>query len=267
MKKEPATLLVSLGTLAAVALAGGYMVWSSNVQMRELKGAIERAHERQDKLERQMAAMARALGGRQVPASTVTISGEDLVGDGAASMGAATAKVTLIEFSDYQCPFCGRHSASTLPRLIENYVDTGKIRYIVKDLPLQSLHPAAFDAAAAARCAGEQDRYWAMHDRFFENQRDLALADWRGHAAAVGLNLDAFEACMASGRQHEAVQADLELARRANIRGTPTFVLTVDDSEADGGRRVVDIIQGALPYRAFEKAIEDALATAKRAEG
>jgi protein-disulfide isomerase len=84
--------------------------------------------------------------------------------------GNPNAKLTLIEFSDYQCPFCRRHAENTLPSLDKEYIATGKVRYVFHDFPLEAIHPQAFKAAEAAHCAGEQQKYWEMHGRLFANQ-------------------------------------------------------------------------------------------------
>ena len=87
--------------------------------------------------------------------------------EGAQFLGQKNATVTVVEFSDYQCPFCARHVQQTLPLLRKEYVDTGKVKYVFRDHPLESIHPAAFKAAEAARCGGEQGKFWEMHDKLF----------------------------------------------------------------------------------------------------
>ena len=90
--------------------------------------------------------------------------------DGAPSIGDANARVAVVEFGDYECPYCGRHANQVLPEIVANYVNTGKVRYFFKDTPVEAIHPAAFKAAEAALCAGEQGTYWEMHDLLFKNQ-------------------------------------------------------------------------------------------------
>ena len=101
------------------------------------------------------------------------------------SRGERTAPITLVEFSDYQCPFCARHVRDTAALIEKQYVATGKVRHVFLDYPIDSLHPLAFKAAEAAFCAGEQGKYWEMHDRLFANQQ--ALEPWEAHTSAVGL--------------------------------------------------------------------------------
>ena len=118
----------------------------------------------------------------------------------APSLGRKDAPVTLVEFSDYECPFCQRHFLSVLPEIKREYVDTGKVRYVFVDFPLEQLHPHARKAAEAAYCAGEQGRYWEMHDALFTNQQALELPQLGGHARNLGLDATAFESCLFSGR-------------------------------------------------------------------
>ena len=108
--------------------------------------------------------------------------------DGAPSRGKADARVTIVEFTDYQCPFCSRYVRETYPQLDKEYVQTGKVKYVLRDLPLEAIHPLAMKAAEAAHCAGEQGKYWEMHDRLFANQTELARTDLAKHAQALGLD-------------------------------------------------------------------------------
>jgi protein-disulfide isomerase len=114
---------------------------------------------------------------------------EDVVFDlaGRPAKGASGARVILIEFSDFECPYCGRHFRQTLPRIDREYVQTGKVRYVFRHFPLESLHKEAFKAAEAALCAGDQQKFWEMHDRLFAHQDALATGKLPGHAAALGL--------------------------------------------------------------------------------
>ena len=172
-----------------------------------------------------------------------------IAGAGNAMMlGSPAAPVTIVEFSDYQCPFCAGYAQQTFPRLKAEFVDTGRVQYVFKDFPLPN-HQQAPKAHEAARCAGEQGAYWEMHDQLFTRQ-----ADWSGRADhmtvfqtfAVGLGLEApvFEACLDSGRWVDAMNIDLEEGVSLGARGTPTFFI-------DGYPLV-----GAQSYETFQLAIE-----------
>jgi protein-disulfide isomerase len=182
--------------------------------------------------------------------------------NGEAVMGAASAKVTLVEFTDYQCPFCARHFLQTWPRLVQDYIKTGKVKLVLRDMPLEQIHPNAVKAAEAARCAGKQGKYWEMHDRLFANQNLLSRKDLSAHAQALGLNVEAFDQCVDGGKELPAVRSDLVDAARAGARGTPTFFLGYTEP---GGTtiRAVRVLRGALPYQAFQEAIDNLLASAK----
>lgn len=167
------------------------------------------------------------------------------------SEGDEKAKVTLVEFTDYQCPFCKRHFDQTAEQIETEYIKTGKVRWILRDLPL-SFHQNAHLAAQAARCAGDQNKYKAMHDKLFETQTAWAESAsaktlYSGYAQILGLNLTAFDQCLTSGKYKAAVDEDLALAQKAGANGTPTFYIN--------GQSLV----GAQPFSAFKAVIDAAL--------
>jgi protein-disulfide isomerase len=147
----------------------------------------------------------------------------------AAVLGDSDAPVTIVEFSDYQCPYCERHSTETLPQIVATMIETGRARYIFKDMPLDNIHAEARSAAVAARCAGEQEAYWEMHNSLFSRQ-----AEWAGQGAAaedayiriagdIGLEREAFGACLIGGAYDTAIQANVEEAAALGVSGTPYF--------------------------------------------
>jgi protein-disulfide isomerase len=165
--------------------------------------------------------------------------------------GAPDAPLVLIEFSDYQCPYCARHFMDTYPQLDREFIAAGKLRYIVAEFPLVHLHPLAIKAAEAARCAREQGKFWEMHARLFANQRQLE--PWSAHAQALGLDAAAFEACMSSDRYAGEIQRNAAEAQRGGINSTPTFLLGMGSGELV---RVVRRLRGAAPYPAFKAELE-----------
>lgn len=174
------------------------------------------------------------------------------------SQGARTAKLTLVEFSDYQCPFCARHERETNPQLEKEYIQTGKLRRVFIDLPLESIHKLAFKAAEAARCAGDQGKYWQMHDQLFANQKTLDT--WGAHAQAVGLDTAKFDSCLTSGKFASEVRKDLTLAQSLGITGTPGFFIAVTEPGSTTKVRTVRSIKGAQPYLAFKAQLDAVLA-------
>lgn len=170
--------------------------------------------------------------------------------------GAPNAKVAVIEFSDFQCPFCGRYDKDTYPQLIKDYVDTGKVKYVWRDYPL-SFHPNAQKAAEAAHCAGEQGKFWDMHDRLFANQQNIAAADLPKHAEALQLNTSMFQQCLDSGRYAADIKKDIDVANSAGISGTPSFLIGV--VQPNGTVKITKKLVGAKPYAEFKTAIDSLL--------
>ena len=163
-----------------------------------------------------------------------------------ASLGDANAPVTIIEFSDYECPFCFRHAKQTFPLIKEDFIDTGKVRYVFRDFPLSN-HPNAQKAAEAAECAGEQGKYWEMHDILFDNQKVLKIENYKIWAAELALDQTAFDGCLDSGSMESEVRQDMEDGQAIGISGTPVIFIN--------GRA----ISGAQPYPVFKFAINAAL--------
>lgn len=169
------------------------------------------------------------------------------------SKGRADAPVTIVEFSDFQCPFCSRWVDDTYPALLQQYIDAGKVRLEFRDFPLESLHPNAMAAAVASRCAGEQGDFWGMHDLLFGQQDQWAsLADpsetFQGYAGELGLNTADFAACLTSGRFDAAIAQDLQDGQAAGISGTPSFL--INDN----------LVVGAQPLTVFQQAVDTLLA-------
>ena len=164
------------------------------------------------------------------------------------SLGRSSAPVTLIEFSDFQCPFCQR-VAPTLKKLRETYGD--KVRIIWKDFPLTQIHPQAFKAGEAAHCAGDQGKYWEYHDRLFANQQQLQPDELKKHAADLGLDATAFNACLDSSKYGERVRDGVAQGQRLGVNSTPTIYIN--------GR----VLSGAQPYETFVSVIDEELSRGK----
>ncbi len=169
------------------------------------------------------------------------------------SIGAADAPVVIVEFTDFQCPYCSRHFEQTFPQIRADYIDTGLVRYVFMDFPLTSIHPEAPLAAEAARCAGEQDAYLDMHHTLFARQtewsgRSDAGTVFAGYAGELGLDGASFAACLESGRFTDAVQADLDQGISLGVNGTPAFFLNGN------------FLSGAQAFSVFQDAIESLMA-------
>jgi protein-disulfide isomerase len=173
-------------------------------------------------------------------------------------MGRDDAPLTIIEFTDLQCPYCARHALQTLPRLQAEYIDTGRLRYASRDLPLPS-HSFALPAAVASRCAGEQGRFWDYREALFASQATLGSEPYGRIAAGLGLDVGRLQACRSDGRAEAIVRADLALAGSQGIGSTPTFVI----GRVVAGEFQGEVVEGAQPYEFF-KAKLDALLAAPR---
>lgn len=179
--------------------------------------------------------------------------------DGAPFKGNANAAVTLVEFTDYECGFCARHVKETVPQLEHEYIATGKLKYVFRNFPLESIHKKAFRAHEAAVCAGEQGKFWEMHDRLFLNQAALLPAQLLEHAQALGLNAERFQSCLDAGSNAQHVRRDIAEGEKAGVNSTPVFFLglTTPNSQT---LKVIRTLKGAKPYTAFKEAIDALLA-------
>jgi len=173
--------------------------------------------------------------------------------------GSKDARLTLIEFSDYQCPYCKRHVDTTLPQLEKEYITTGKLRYVFRDFPLESIHDRAFKAAEAAHCAGEQQKYWEMHDRLFAKQDALAPMDLVEHARAIGLETRPFRKCLDGGRYADVIRGSVTEGKKLGITGTPAMLLGTSDGNLV---KEIKLMAGALPFAVFKEQIDKLLSPA-----
>jgi protein-disulfide isomerase len=137
-------------------------------------------------------------------------------------------------------------------------VDTGKVRYVLLDMPLESIHSLALKAAEATHCAEEQGKFWEMHKRLFEQQK--SLQPWSPHAEALGLDVAKFDECMASGRHTATVRKDMAEAQKAGVTGTPAFLIAVTDTTDRTKVKGLSTLKGAMPYDRFKTELEQALA-------
>ena len=165
--------------------------------------------------------------------------------EGRPFIGPEDAPVTIVEFSDYQCPFCGRHFQQTLPQLLREY--EGKVKYVLINYPIASLHPFAQKAGEAAECAFDQDKFWEYHDALFTNQQSLGVDSLKRYASELGLNATTFNTCLDSGAKTAQVLKDFQDGQSYGVTGTPTFFIN--------GQRLV----GARPFASFKSIIDAAL--------
>jgi protein-disulfide isomerase len=166
-------------------------------------------------------------------------------------LGSKDAPITIVEFTDYQCPFCRGFHLNTFNDLKTNYIDQGKVRFYSKDLPLD-FHANALVAAQAARCAGDQGLFWKLREIMSSNAGTLELPNIVAWAKNLNLNADSFQSCIVSGKYKDAVQADAQEARRIGAEGTPAFVIGKSLPDGVDG----EVLVGALPYGVFEQKLK-----------
>ena len=171
-------------------------------------------------------------------------------------IGDPNAPITIIEFSDFQCPFCARFHVQTLPSIYEEYIDQGKVKLVFRDFPIQSIHPNALPASIAAECANDQGRFKEMHDKLFENQNDwnkkettAALSMFIQYAEEIEIEKNEFESCLTSGKHINDIRKDLDDGREYGVTGTPGFFVGNDEIG------YVEL-KGAQPFESFKKIID-----------
>lgn len=182
---------------------------------------------------------------------TTSIDDDPYLGD------RSTAKVAIVEFSDYQCPYCLRHTQNTLPSIVENYIDTGKAIYVYRDFPISSHGQITFDSAEASECVNEisgVEVFAKYHEKIFSLTNTDELSDI---AKDLGVDIAKFNSCMDSDKYVNEYEKDLEDGQNAGVSGTPGFVVGVLD---ENGNVTGEIVAGAYPYETFKSIIENMLA-------
>ncbi len=235
-------LIISLLLIPSTLLADGMTQEQGQAILEELKAIKKELRE----IKKNGLAPAPKPAGRPGKASNIATLGSPILGN-------LKAPITLIEFTDYQCPFCKKFFKDTLPELKKHYIDTGKLRLVVRDFPLP-FHKDARPAANAAHCAGEQDKFWPMHDALYEGQT-MNRDDIKSHAAKMGLKMEPFESCLGSGRYKKHIDKDIAEAQKAGVRGTPAFILGKTTDNLVSG----EYISGTRDFNSFKSRIEKLL--------
>jgi protein-disulfide isomerase len=242
-------LLVLIGITLVLSIANIYMNVSLGSKIDSIQAAAPAA--------------ANPTTDGNAAAPTVSFEATDAV------MGKNNAPITIIEFSDFECPYCAAAVGANesdgykylkqrdptweapMPSLIKNYIDTGKVKLVFRYFPLSSIHPDAEKAAEAAACANEQGKFWQMHDRLFANQKALDVASLKQYAKDLGLDTTKFNSCLDTGKMSAEVAKDLSDGQSYGVQGTPAFFV-------DG-----QLLSGAQPYATFKSLIDQRLAAAK----
>jgi len=164
--------------------------------------------------------------------------------------------VVLVEFADYECPYCASHAQTTAPRIQRELIDSGRVQHVFFNFPLP-IHPRAPKAGEAAECAAAQGRFWDMYERLFENTAVLDVPDLLQRADAIGLDMRRFTACLHNGDTADRIQHDVEVGRALGVRATPAFFVGTRDR--NGTITITTRIRGALPFEVFDDALREQL--------
>jgi protein-disulfide isomerase len=194
-----------------------------------------------------------AQQGNESNAEVSKLSFSSLTSGGSAVRGDPSAPVTIVEFSDFQCPNCGRFARNTAPQIVEEYIETGKANMVYKHFPIRG--PDSIAASLASQCANEQGKFWEFHDLLFNSQEAegsgwASPANMKEFASELGLDREKFDSCLDSERYSSFVENDFAFAREIGATGTPTFVVVKSDgSEPEG-------ILGAQPFSSFKAVLD-----------
>ena len=251
-----------LAWVALFLIAPAISLGQSSEELKALRRELEEIRKGQSAIQKELETIKSLLQPRRPPPPVQPVNLVFSI-DSGPFKGNKNARVTLIEFTDYQCPFCARHLFQTAPQIDKDYIQTGKVKYVLKDFPIASIHPQAFKGHEAAHCAGEQGKYWEMHGRLFGNQKAMAPKDLSQHAEAIKLDTPRFQQCLDNGQYAAKIRKSLEEGTKAGVQGTPTFFLGLPEAN-DAQVKAVRVIRGAQPFASFKTAIDGLLAEEKK---
>ena len=260
--------LLRLGVIGLLLSAFSPACWAgiqqsknkSDEDIAALKKQVQALEEGQQQILQELRELKKLLEARPMPPvagssplATLNVRGEPFKGE-------PGARIAIVEYSDFECPFCGKYSREIYPQIIDTYVKTGKVRYYFRDLPLP-IHPNALPAALAARCAGDQGKFWEMHDSLFANQAALSPKDLADRAAALGLDQAKFGDCFTRVKYADAIRRVASGARQMGIDGTPAFA--IGQVRPDGEVITVNqVALGADSFEEFKAVLDEVLAAA-----
>jgi len=254
-------MVLKLATVTLVALFSLSPPYDQDTAA--LKRDIEALKAQQAEMQKDLEAIRAFLQQMIVEKAQAAMVNAPISVAGEPAKGSATARVMMIEVSDYHCPFCRRHTLTTQPQIDAEYINSGKLRYVFIDYPIDQLHPDAFKAHEAANCAGDQGKYWEMHGKLFESPppRDSAqlAPQLISQAKAIGVDAAKFRACLDGGKYATLVRDNVARMQALGVDSTPTFLLGLTPP-AGQPMKVVKVVRGALPFPQFKAAIDQMLA-------
>jgi protein-disulfide isomerase len=245
----------SILTLCMLAAVGAYAAQPRADDLVKLKDEVARLNAQQQQILASLDELKRMIKGpgqaALKPPETMSVAGEPFKGQPGATLA-------IIEYADFECPFCRRFEHDVYPQIRDNYIATGKVKYFHRDMPLP-FHEGAMPAARAAHCASEQGKFWEMHDSLLGDAASLGAADIDERAGKLGLNVSELDACISSDRFADIIQRSVAEATQMQISGTPTFIIgTLDDQ--GNLMSVKTTVVGAYPFGTFKAAIDPLLA-------
>jgi len=255
-KSTPTGMIVALVVAVAIAafFAGFYFsnLDSDAVTKSDLENALSRVESKIGDTQQTSPQPTQQTPPQTIQPIRVSLDDDPLKGN-------PSAEITIVEFSDFQCPFCARFHATTLPQIEQNYLSTGKVNFVYRDFPIQSIHPNALPAALAAECADDQGKFWEYHDKLFQNQRSwqglgiqTGINTFKEYAQELGLNLEEFNSCLDSRKYAQEINDDLQDGRDYGVTGTPGFFV---GNEKIGFIKII----GAQPYSVFQNVLNGQL--------
>jgi protein-disulfide isomerase len=255
LTRWPILVLISMLMLLGCGASSAQSPKEAEALRKEVEALKASQAELQKSLEEVRAFLKVVTGGKF---GGPTLQGAAVEIDGAPANGTPTAPVTLIEISDYHCPFCRRHVQQTQPQLYSEYVTSGKVRHVFLHYPIEQLHPDAYRSHEAAACAGDQGKFWELHAKLFDSPL-RTVEQLVPLAQSAGLDAAAFRACLESGRHGQAVRDSVARIQKLGISGTPHFLVGRTPPPGQP-MKVAKIVEGAQPFSAFKTALDEVLA-------
>ena len=260
-------MLLRLTSVTVLALLSLSPPPSQSDDLAALRRDVQALKAQQQAMERDLQTIKSLLQGlaeQRAPEADPFIN-KTIALDKEPTKGNASAKVTLVEVSDYHCPFCRRQTLQTMPKVMAEYVNTGKIKYVFVDYPIAQLHPDAFKTHEVAACAGDQGKYWQMHDLLFTNSPARDASQLTANANMIGVDTKKFEACLNGGNggpHAPAIRESIVRMQELGVGGTPLALIGLTP-EPGTPMKVVSYVYGAKPFPEFKAALDAALAQAK----
>jgi protein-disulfide isomerase len=259
--------MLKAGSVALLALLSLSPPQSRDAEIEALKREVAQLRAQQESMARDLQAIKQLLQSLLQPAPSAGNDIPGLVGASIAPsprtpLGPSSARVMILEVSDYHCGFCRRHAQQTFPQIYEQYVKTGRVQYGFVDFPITQAPQVGFKPHEAALCAGEQGKAWEMHTQLFGDRPVSANDALLEKAKTIGLDAAAFSTCLDSGKYTAAIRESVERVQRLGVGGTPMTLIGLAPAPGQP-MQVSKFVYGAHPFETFKEAIDEVLAQAR----